>query len=100
MPVLDFQLSSTQVNAKFTELMPLADQYLGIRRTLAREFSSFTDAQKQAVVQKASVVTGDDIEQPIPGVDKHDPNNQKFVQNLVIIRETNPLLYKQLMSWD
>lgn len=45
-------------------------------------------------------VTGADLEHPIPGVNKHAPENQKFVQNLVIIRETDPLLYKKLMSWD
>lgn len=45
-------------------------------------------------------VTGADLEQPIPGVNKHAPENQKFVKNLVILRETNPLLYKKLMSWD
>lgn len=48
----------------------------------------------------ASGITGKDLDQPIPGIDKHDPSNQKFVENLVITRETNPLLYKKLMSWD
>lgn len=57
-------------------------------------------AEVQPTLASSAGITGADIEHPIPGVDKHAPENQKFVQNLVIIRETDPLLYKKLMSWD
>jgi hypothetical protein len=101
LPTVDVQISSG-LNAGTAKLV---NEYILNKKALHAFVSQFSGYNKRLVLSELgyatnAVITSDDLDQPVPGVDKNDPANQKFVENLVILRETNPLIYKTLMSWD